>query len=81
MPLLALLKHPLVGGEGDERLAWLEARPRRSTSSCAGHGRQPGLPGSMRGSRQKEANASWRACPRAAGRRSTGCSREPLAAR
>jgi len=23
--LLALLKHPLVGGEGDERLAWLEA--------------------------------------------------------
>ena len=25
MPLLALLKHPLVGGEGDERLAWLDA--------------------------------------------------------
>ena len=25
VPLLALLKHPLVGGEGDERLAWLEA--------------------------------------------------------
>src|SRR5689334_24732679 len=24
VPLLALLKHPLVGGEGDERLAWLE---------------------------------------------------------
>jgi ATP-dependent helicase/nuclease subunit B len=23
--LLALLKHPLVGGEGDERIAWLEA--------------------------------------------------------
>jgi ATP-dependent helicase/nuclease subunit B len=25
VPLLALLKHPLVGGEGDERLAWVEA--------------------------------------------------------
>jgi ATP-dependent helicase/nuclease subunit B len=25
VPLLALLKHPLVGGEGDERIAWLEA--------------------------------------------------------
>jgi ATP-dependent helicase/nuclease subunit B len=25
VPLLALLKHPLVGGESDERLAWLEA--------------------------------------------------------
>jgi ATP-dependent helicase/nuclease subunit B len=25
VPLLALLKHPLVGGEGDERLEWLEA--------------------------------------------------------
>ena len=24
VPLLALVKHPLVGGEGDERLAWLE---------------------------------------------------------
>ena len=24
VPLLALLKHPLVGGEGDERLKWLE---------------------------------------------------------
>ena len=25
VPLLALLKHPLVGGEGEKRLAWLEA--------------------------------------------------------
>ena len=25
VPLLALLKHPLVGGEGDARLAWLDA--------------------------------------------------------
>ena len=25
VPLLALLKHPLVGGEGEERLAWLDA--------------------------------------------------------
>ncbi len=25
VPLLALLKHPLVGGEGDERLDWFEA--------------------------------------------------------
>ena len=25
VPLLALLKHPLVGGEGDDRLAWLDA--------------------------------------------------------
>jgi ATP-dependent helicase/nuclease subunit B len=25
VPLLTLLKHPLVGGEGDERIAWLEA--------------------------------------------------------
>src|SRR5688500_1906409 len=25
VPLLALLKHPLVGGEGEDRLRWLEA--------------------------------------------------------
>jgi len=25
VPLLALLKHPLMGGEGEERLAWLDA--------------------------------------------------------
>jgi ATP-dependent helicase/nuclease subunit B len=25
VPLLALLKHPLVGGEGEQRLSWLEA--------------------------------------------------------
>jgi ATP-dependent helicase/nuclease subunit B len=25
IPLLALLKHPLVGGEGDERIGWLDA--------------------------------------------------------
>ncbi|HKP33832.1 MAG TPA: double-strand break repair protein AddB, partial [Sphingomicrobium sp.] len=25
VPLLALLKHPLVGGDGDERVAWLDA--------------------------------------------------------
>ena len=25
VPLLALLKHPLVGGEGDERVRWLDA--------------------------------------------------------
>lgn len=25
VPLLALLKHPLVGGDGDDRLAWLDA--------------------------------------------------------
>ncbi len=25
VPLLALLKHPLVGGEGDDRLEWLDA--------------------------------------------------------
>lgn len=25
VPLLALLKHPLVGGQGDERIAWLDA--------------------------------------------------------
>ena len=25
VPLLALLKHPLVGGEGEERIAWLDA--------------------------------------------------------
>ena len=25
VPLLALIKHPLVGGEGDERVAWLDA--------------------------------------------------------
>jgi ATP-dependent helicase/nuclease subunit B len=25
VPLLALLKHPLVGGEGDERVGWLDA--------------------------------------------------------
>ena len=39
MPLLALLKHPLVGGEGDERLAWLDAvacaRPRAARPAPA----------------------------------------------
>ena len=40
VPLLALLKHPLVGGEGEERLAWLE-RCARSTWPCAGRGRAP----------------------------------------
>jgi ATP-dependent helicase/nuclease subunit B len=25
VPLLALLKHPLVGADGDERIAWLDA--------------------------------------------------------
>ena len=46
VPLLALLKHPLVGGQGDARLQWLEAvraldlglrgpRPREGTSPAA----------------------------------------------
>jgi len=48
VPLLALLKHPLVGGEGDTRLAWLDAvrtldlglrgpRPRAGLEGLDGH--------------------------------------------
>jgi ATP-dependent helicase/nuclease subunit B len=48
VPLLALLKHPLVGGDGDERLAWLDVvreldrnlrgpRPRAGIAGLDGH--------------------------------------------
>ena len=43
--LLALLKHPLVGGEGDERLAWLEDVRSLDLRACAGPRPPPGLAG------------------------------------
>ena len=43
VPLLALAKHPLVGGEGDERLAWLDDgpgdRPQAARAAAAGRAR------------------------------------------
>ena len=47
VPLLALLKHPLVGGEGDDRLRWLETV---RTFDLALRGPRPaaGLEGSTR---------------------------------
>ena len=48
VPLLALLKHPLVGGEGDERLAWLETRPRARPRAARAAAARRASPGSTR---------------------------------
>ena len=44
VPLLALLKHPLVGGDGDQRLAWLDA-VRSLDLELRGPRPRPGLEG------------------------------------
>jgi ATP-dependent helicase/nuclease subunit B len=64
VPLLALVKHPLVGGEGNERLAWLETareldlklRGPRPAAGLAGLDAQFGGPGEWRLMREQVAN-------------------------
>ena len=64
VPLLALVKHPLVGGEGNERLAWLEAareldlllRGPRPAAGLAGLDAQFGGPGEWRRVRERIAD-------------------------
>ena len=64
VPLLALLKHPLVGGDGNERLAWLEAvreldltlRGPRPAAGLAGLDAQFGGPGEWRRVRERVAD-------------------------
>jgi ATP-dependent helicase/nuclease subunit B len=58
MPLLALLKHPLVGGDGDERLAWLDA-VRALDLALRGPRPAAGLAGLDRHFAEK-AEAAWR---------------------
>ena len=57
--LLALLKHPLVGGEGDERLQWLEAV---RTLDLALRGPRPaaGIEGLDNHFTKKKADRPWR---------------------
>ena len=61
VPLLALLKHPLVGGEGDDRLAWLD---RVRTLDLALRGPRPpgGLDGLDRYFAEKEEDKRCRGC-------------------
>jgi len=61
VPLLALLKHPLVGGEGDERLAWLD---RVRTLDLALRGPRPagGLEGLDRHFEEKEREKRCKGC-------------------
>lgn len=57
--LLALAKHPLVGGEGDERLAWLEA-VRAIDLKLRGPRPPAGLGALDNMFRDKEAEREWR---------------------
>ncbi|MEP7129554.1 MAG: double-strand break repair protein AddB [Sphingomicrobium sp.] len=61
VPLLALLKHPLVGGEGDERLRWLESV---RTFDLALRGPRPaaGVEGINAHIREREAEPKYRGC-------------------
>ena len=59
IPLLSLLKHPLVGGEGDERLAWLEA-VRSLDLALRGPRPRPGIDGLDERFAAKKADIGWR---------------------
>src|SRR3954451_2117273 len=61
VPLLALLKHPLVGGEGDERLAWLE-RVRLLDLALGGPRPAGGIDGLDAHFREKDKERSFRGC-------------------
>ena len=74
VPLLALLKHPLVGGEGEERRAG-SSTVRALDLSCAGRGRRPGLRASTRISRHEHARVAASRGRRS--RRIDGLLREP----
>ncbi|HEU4820245.1 MAG TPA: double-strand break repair protein AddB, partial [Qipengyuania sp.] len=58
VPLLALLKHPLVGGEGDERLAWLEA-VRALDLALRGPRPRAGIEGLDERFAEKKAGTAW----------------------
>ena len=77
MPLLALLKHPLVGGEGDERLALARRGPRARPRSCAARARPAGPRRARRAFRR--ACRRMAAGPRRGSCRSTGCFGAPHA--
>lgn len=61
VPMLALLKHPLVGGEGDERLAWLDD-VRALDVALRGPRPAPGLAGFDRHFADKDADRECRGC-------------------
>ena len=75
VPLLALLKHPLVA-ERRARLEWLD-RSARSTSRCAARGRPPGSPGSSHFADEAAAMRAWSAVRRPRRGGSTGCFASP----
>ncbi|MGH6705553.1 MAG: double-strand break repair protein AddB, partial [Sphingomicrobium sp.] len=58
VPLLALLKHPLVGGEGDDRLAWLEA-VRALDLALRGPRPRAGIEGLDERFAEKKAGTAW----------------------
>ena len=60
VPLLALLKHPLVGGGGDERPQWLE-NVRRLDRALRGPRPRAGLAGLDARFAEKEAARAWNA--------------------
>jgi ATP-dependent helicase/nuclease subunit B len=61
VPLLALLKHPLVGGEGDQRRAWLD-NVRLLDLALRGPRPAPSLDGFDRHVEQKERERGCRGC-------------------
>ncbi|MFL6788837.1 MAG: double-strand break repair protein AddB [Sphingomicrobium sp.] len=58
VPLLALLKHPLVGGEGEERLMWLEA-VRRVDLALRGPRPRSGIEGLDEWFEEKGSDRTW----------------------
>ncbi len=58
VPLLALLKHPLVGGEGEQRLAWLEAS-RSLDLALRGPRPRGGIDGLDERFAEKKADRAW----------------------
>ena len=61
VPLLALLKHPLVGGEGDERLSWLD-RVRALDLALRGPRPAGGLKGLDRHFEEKDREKRCKGC-------------------
>ena len=58
VPLLALLKHPLVGGEGEGRLSWLE-RARALDLALRGPRPRAGIEGLDERALEKKADSAW----------------------
>jgi len=59
IPLLALLKHPLVGGEGDERRGWLD-NVRAVDLALRGPRPRPGLAGLDEHFAERRSELAWR---------------------